>query len=321
MRRGSLEYWPHRRAKKLMARVRHWTESKEPALLGFIGFKAGMTHVMYVDNSNGPAKGTEIAEPVTVLEVPKVYVYGARFYSKNPQTGYKQVAEEVYDKQLAKNVGILQTSKTDISKLKDKADSFEDITVLAYVDPMGVGFGTKKRMRFELALGGSNKEKLELVEKLLGKEVKISDVFKTGEYVDVTSISKGKCWEGPVRRFGVARQRRKATGRVRHVGTLGPFKPPKVLYTVPMAGGLGHNYRTELNKRIMKIGSQSEASSINVSGGFPHYGVVRNDFVLVHGSVPGAPGMLVRLRKALRPVKPATEQKINAISLKSKIGA
>ncbi|MGC8676044.1 MAG: 50S ribosomal protein L3 [Candidatus Micrarchaeia archaeon] len=321
MRRGSLEFWPHRRAKKLMPRIRHWPNASEPALLGFVGFKAGMTHVMYTDDSEGPAKGTEIAEPVTIIETPKVYVYGARFYGEDPATHYKRIVAEVYNKQLAQNVGIKSTKHDDFANVKSKKDSFNDISILAYVNPMGVGFGTKKLMRFEIALGGTKDQKLEQAEKLLGKEIKASDIFKAGDYVDVTSISKGKGWEGPVARFGVAKQWHKATGKVRHVGTLGPFHPPKVLYSVPMAGHLGHNYRTELNKRIMKMGSQNESGSINAKGGYPHYGIIKNDFMIIHGSIPGAPGMLVRLRKALRPVKKAAEPKLNSISLRSKIGA
>ncbi|MEM0074289.1 MAG: 50S ribosomal protein L3 [Candidatus Micrarchaeaceae archaeon] len=320
MRKGSLEFWPHRRAKKAMPRIRHWPVSAEASLQGFVGFKAGMTHVMQIDDSNGTSKGTEIAEPVTVIEIPKVYVYGVRFYAKEQTTRYAHVAEEVYDRALAQNLGI-KNAKNSIADAKARIESFSDISVLAYVNPMGIGFGTKKLMRFEIALGGNKQDKLALAEKLIGKEVKASDIFKPGEYVDVTSISKGKGWEGPVARFGVAKQWHKATGKIRHVGTLGPFTPPKVLYSVPMAGHLGHNYRTELNKRIMKIGSRDNTNEINVKGGFPHYGTIRNDFIIVHGSIPGAPGIVVRLRKALRPIKKISEPKINSISLSSKIGA
>jgi len=321
MRKGSLEYWPHRRAKKIMPRIRTWPAEEKAAVLGFVGFKAGMTHVMLVDDSEGPAKGTEVAEPVTIVEVPPVFAYGARFYAKSANDSYLHVAYEVYDEKLAKNVGINKTKHNDISAVKDKLEGISDITLLAYVNPSGVGFGTKKHMRFELALGGTLQDKLALVEKVLGKEIKISEIFKPGDYVDVTSISKGKGWEGPVRRFGVARQFHKATGKVRHVGTLGPFHPPKVLYSVPMAGHLGHNYRTELNKRVLKVGSANEAKQVNVAGGFPNYGVVKNDFVVLHGSLPGAPGMLVRLRKTIRQTKPSHEPVIKYISVSSKIGA
>jgi len=321
MRRGSLEFWPHRRAKKLMPRIRHWPETAEAAILGIVGFKAGMTHVMLIDDSESSAKGSEIAEPATVIEVPRVYVYGARVYGEDPLIKYKKVEKEFYDKQLAQNVGIKNTKNTNINEAKKEIANITDVRLLAYVNPEGVGFGIKKPMRFEIAIGGKKEDKMALAEKFLGKELKVEDVFKPGEYVDVTSISRGKGWEGPVARFGVAEQRRKATGKVRHVGTLGPWHPPKVLYTVPMAGGKGHNYRTELNKRILKIGKQSEVDSINVKGGFPNYGVVRHDFIVLHGSIPGFPGMLVRIRKAIRAKKQVKEPKITLISLDSKIGA
>ncbi|MEM3781374.1 MAG: 50S ribosomal protein L3 [Candidatus Micrarchaeaceae archaeon] len=321
MRRGSLEFWPHRRAKRPMPRIRHWPALSEPALLGFVGFKAGMTHVMQIDDTNSASKGTEVAEPVTIIETPKVYVYGVRFYAKDPVTRYTRVAEEVYDKALAQNIGIKKTNTESIESAKSKIESFSNLSLLAYVSPMGIGFGTKKLMRFEIGLGGTKQEKLALAEKTIGKEIKAADVFKPGEYVDIIGISKGKGWEGPVARFGVAKQRRKTTGKVRHVGTLGPFHPPKVLYSVPMAGHKGHNYRTELNKRIMKIGAQSSTAEIEVKGGFPHYGTVKNDYIIVHGSVPGAPGILLRLRKSLRPTKKGPEPKIRSISLSSKIGA
>ncbi len=318
MRRGSLEFWPHRRAKKLMPRVRHWPASTAAVPLGIVGFKAGMTHIMHVDTTESPSKGTEVMAPVTVIEVPNIVVYGIRFYSTDDYS-YEKPILEVFDKQSAANVGIKNPKHTSLDDAS-KAE-FSDLTLLAYVNPEGVGFGIKKRLRFEIPLGGKKEEKLEVAKKLLGKEVKLADAFKPGEYVDVTGITKGKGWQGPIKRFGVSRQFHKATGKVRHVGTLGPWHPPKVLYSVPMAGHMGHNYRTELNKRIMKIGSANEAKNISVAGGFPHYGEVRHDFMLVYGSVPGTPGMLLRIRKALRPTKPVSEPKITYVSTSSKIGA
>jgi len=318
MRRGSLEFWPHRRAKKLMPRVRHWPSSSAAVPLGIVGFKAGMTHIMHIDNSESPSKGMEVMAPVTIIEVPNITVYGVRFYSEDAY-GYEKPVLEVFDKQVSTNVGIKNPKHTNLEEAA-KAD-FSDLALLAYVNPDGVGFGIKKRMRFEVPLGGKKEEKLEVAKKLLGKEVKLADVFKPGEFVDVTGITKGKGWQGPIKRFGVARQYHKATNKVRHIGTLGPWHPPKVLYTVPMAGHMGHNYRTELNKRIIKIGTASEANSINVAGGFPHYGEVKHDFIVVYGSVPGAPGMVLRIRKALRPTKPASETKVTYISTSSKIGA
>jgi large subunit ribosomal protein L3 len=62
---------------------------------------------------------------------------------------------------------------------------------------------------------------------------------------------------------------------------------------------MGFHQRTEFNKRIIKMGENGE--EITPNGGFVHYGVLRGDYVLVSGSVPGSVKRLVRFRYALRP--------------------
>jgi large subunit ribosomal protein L3 len=68
-----------------------------------------------------------------------------------------------------------------------------------------------------------------------------------------------------------------------------------------MAGQLGFQTRTELNKRILKIGENGE--EINPKGGFKNYGIVKTNYLLLEGSVPGPKKRLVRLRAAIRPPK------------------
>jgi len=321
MRRGSLEFWPHRRAIKQMPRVRSWPKVAEPSLFGLVAFKVGMTHISLTDDSESPSKGTEVTRAVTVLEVPKMFVYGIRFYKKD---NYKEPSMDLYSKELSAKVGIKE-SKNTLEKLEiEKKDlsRFTDVSILLFTDPSNLGFGIKKIMRFEMPVGGDTvAKKLETAEKYIGKEIKVGDILKDGEYIDVTSISKGKGWAGVIKRFGVARQMRKATQKVRHVGVLGPWHPPKVMYTVPHSGHMGYNYRTEINKRVIKIGSPAEAKSINAKGGFINYGIVKNDFIVVDGSVPGPAKRLVRIRKALRSNKEVKTPKITYISTASKQGA
>ncbi|MEM3839195.1 MAG: 50S ribosomal protein L3 [Candidatus Micrarchaeaceae archaeon] len=319
MRKGSLAFWPHRRAKKQMPRIRSWPSVAKPCFLGFIGVKAGMTHVAMIDDSDSPAKGTEVSRAVTVIEMPKVYMYGVRGY--RTKYLYSQPAEEAYDKSLAKRVGINST-KNEFAAFKSKAGEFEDIRALLFADYSNLGFGNKSIMRFEMPVGGrSVDEKVAFIEKWIGKEVKVSDVLSVGEYIDVTSISKGKGWAGVIKRFGVSRQYRKATGKVRHLGVLGAWHPAKVLYTVPHSGHMGYNYRTELNKRILKIGTAADSASVNVKGGFTNFGVVKNDYIVVDGSVPGPAKRMLRIRKALRSREKPKAPQINYISIASKQGA
>jgi large subunit ribosomal protein L3 len=320
MRKGSLEYWPHRRARKQMPRVRTWVHSSKPEFLGFVAFKAGMSHITMInDDDYSPSKGTEISRPVTILEIPKVNVYGMRFYSK---PFYKEPGPAYYDKNMAKTLGISKLKNNNLEALKNN-QKFIDVTALLYLDASTLGFGNKKIMRFEVGIGGNTlSEKATFIEKWIGKQIDVGDVLSEGEYVDVTSISKGKGWTGVIKRFGVARQMRKSTQKIRHVGTLGPWHPAKVTYMVPMAGQMGYNYRTEINKRVLQIGKKENAKEVNVAGGFMDYGVVKNDFIVVEGSIPGVSKRLVRIRKALRKYGlPLKKPDIKYISLNSKQGA
>ena len=121
----------------------------------------------------------------------------------------------------------------------------------------------------------------------IGKTVNVNDIFKNGEFIDVVSVTKGKGWAGTIKRFGTARLYHKATQKTRHIGTLGPFTPGKVLFTVPQAGQMGFNYRTEYNKRILKIGKKEEAPAYTPSAGFQNYGKITNEFLMLDGSISG----------------------------------
>ena len=72
----------------------------------------------------------------------------------------------------------------------------------------------------------------------------------------------------------------------------------------------GYHHRTELNKKIYRVGAgddEANASTesditkkaITPMGGFPHYGVVKNDFLILKGSIPGTKKRVVTLRKSL----------------------
>lgn len=320
MRKGSLEFWPHRRAKRQMPRVRSWPRIAEPGFGGFIAFKVGMTHVTMIDDTDSPSKGTEVSHAVTVIEFPKVYMYGVRAYKKGYV--YTEVASEAYDAELAKKVGINNTKNTDLNALKGKAADYEKVDGLFFLNAEGLGFGNKRVMRFEMPITGKdNAERFEFAAKWLGKELKASDVLSTGDYIDITAITKGRGWAGVIKRFGVARQYRKATGKVRHVGVLGPWHPAKVMFSVPHSGHMGYNYRTEINKRILKMGTATETDAINVSGGYPRFGKVNSDYMILEGSIPGPSKRLLRIRKALRNKRQKKEPQVTYVSLTSKQGA
>ena len=84
---------------------------------------------------------------------------------------------------------------------------------------------------------------------------------------------------------------------------------------MPQAGQLGFNYRTEINKRILKVGTTNDIKSITPKSGFQNYGLVKNDYIIVKGSIGGPAKRLVRIRKSQdRNRKGIKEPKINYIS-------
>jgi large subunit ribosomal protein L3 len=104
------------------------------------------------------------------------------------------------------------------------------------------------------------------------------------------------------------------------IGTAGSWHPNWIQTTVPQAGQMGYHQRTEFNKRVLKIGENGE--EITPAGGFPHYGVVKNSYVLLHGSIPGPTKRLISMRDAIRYQRGVEFEKaeISYISTTSKQG-
>ena len=296
-----------------MPRLRSAPKNVSEAIpLNFVAYKVGMTHAGITDDSESPSKNTEISVACTFLEVPRVEVYGARFYKKD-NNGYKHANIEIC-KNIKSTTDRPDDYESRINQVKDKINDFSNITALMVAYPKGLSVEQHHKMRFESELGGTIEDKFNFVRSRIGKEVKLSELFKNGEFVNITTITKGKGWQGTIKRFGTARLYHKATNKVRQVGTLGPFTPGKVLFTVPQAGQLGFNYRTEYNKRILKIGSGLNATSINRASGFANYGNIKNDYVIIKGSVGGPAKRLVRIRKSeSRNAKGIKEPKVNYI--------
>jgi large subunit ribosomal protein L3 len=306
---------PRKRASSQNARV-YWQEFHDKRVLGFAGYKVGMTHVAYIDDTESPTKGQEIVSPATVIEVPPMVVYGVRCYRSNNSVGDILTGDE----KTLKLAGFSQTPSAKQKSVRAKFDetSVDDARLLAFAMPSKTKMGKKHIEKMEIGVGGKDgREKLEFCKSLLGKELRVSEVFKNGEHIDVVSVSKGKGWQGPVKRFGISIQRRKATGKRRHVGTLGQWHPAYVLYTVPQAGQTGYHQRTELNKRILRMGHKPE--EINPSAGFIGYGFVRNDYVVLKGSVPGPAKRLVKLRLAVRSAAGGKEPQVSYVATKPQV--
>ena len=118
----------------------------------------------------------------------------------------------------------------------------------------------------------------------VGKEIKVGDVFKDGEVVDVSGVSIGRGFAGVVKRHGMKGQpSTRGTHEVRrHGGAIGQRKfPGHVFKNMRMPGHMGDENVTIQNLTVVGV---READNL----------------ILIKGAVPGAPGALVVVRKAAK---------------------
>jgi large subunit ribosomal protein L3 len=309
-RRGSLAFSPRKRAKSPIPKYQSWPSPEgAPILLGFAGYKVGMTHVIMVDDhKSSPTEGKEIMVPVTVIEVPAMKVAAIRAYTRDTygKHAFTELWAEQLDSVLGRRITLPKEYDRDaaLKKFSDAvaAGMVTEIYAVTYTQP-AVLSGVPKKVPdlMEIKIGGADIKKLfEYAQGLLGKEVTLNNVVQTGAYADITAITTGKGTQGPVKRWGVTLRKRKHAvgGKERHVGTLGPWNPHHIRWEVPQVGQMGYQQRTEFNKRILKV--SDDASEVTPAGGFLHYGVIKNPYMLVKGSIPGPIKRLIRIRPAIR---------------------
>ncbi len=299
-RRGSLAYKPHKRAKRIYASLDNVKDLGKQEALGFAGYKAGMTRVLRIeDRKDSEFKGQEVADAVTMIECPPLRVYGVRLY-KDTLEGEKVFTDIIgdgYDNRLERKID-LPNETHNIDDVEEYIDEVSNIKLLVHTQPYLTTIGKKKPEAFELPIGGSVEEQFEYAKEKFGNEILISEVFDDGQYLDVVGITKGKGFQGAVKRHGVAVLPSKSQKVSRKAGNLGPWHPDHTSWKVPQAGQMGNARRTEYNKRLLKIGEDVE--EVNPNGGIKKYGELRNEYLLVKGSVPGPAKRLVMLREAVR---------------------
>jgi large subunit ribosomal protein L3 len=312
-----MQFWPRKRASSSHARIRTWNATKDAKPLAFAGYKAGMTHLMIIDNkATSPTKGETIAMPVTVVECPPLKVAGVRCYHlrNNRLVLATQVWSDKLDKDLSRILPLPKKSKTTIAQLKP--EQYREFRLLVHTQPRLAGLKKTPEV-FEVGMGGTAQQQLEYAKGMLGKDLQIKDVFAQGQQVDSHAISTGKGLQGPVKRFGVSIRSHKSQKTTRGPGALGPWHG-NFNWPVAHAGQMGYHQRTEYNKWIVQIGD--DPVKINPAGGFVQYGQVRSPYVVIKGSVPGPTKRLIKLTTPLRPNKhtPKEAPSIAHISVASK---
>jgi large subunit ribosomal protein L3e len=186
--------------------------------------------------------------------------------------------------------------------------------------------GQKKAHVIEIQLnGGSVADKVEYARARFEKEVHIDSIFEQDEMIDVIGITKGQGYTGVTSRWGTKKLPRKTHRGLRKVACIGSWHPSRVKYSVPRAGQDGYHHRTEINKKVYRIGKKDDENSattefdltskaITPMGGFVQYGNITQDWIMIKGSCPGVRKRAITLRKSL--YTHAKRSALESISLK-----
>jgi large subunit ribosomal protein L3 len=310
-RRGSMAFYPRVRAKKQTPTMK--AKSDEAKALSFLGYKVGMTQILGKDEHKGSITfGSEVSMPATVVEVPEMKVLGIRAYMKNDigTVVYGDVLADTFEKEIERKIVNFkkksEKNKNKETKKKNRtiADFEKDIenisyfTLLVNTTPKSIGLKKKPEL-VEVNIGGKKEEQLNYAKEKIGKSIEINEVLEEGSFLDVKGVTKGKGIQGVIKRFNVRIQRPKAKTR-RIVGSISPWNPSTVMYTVARPGQMGYHNRTEYNKRLLKISDNPDEVNGN---GFSKYGKVKGKYIIIKGSIPGPAKRCVALRKGTRPEK------------------
>lgn len=323
-RRGSMAFYPRVRARSLESRIRTWSDPKleKSSLLGFAGYKVTNLNVLSVDDrEKTPNYGKNLMNSSTLIATPPLKIIGIRAYA---ETAYgKNAILDAFakdnDKYLSKKASF-KYKEGKLDEINAHIDKIKHVVAIVSSYPATASLSQKKPFVWEIPIGGKDtKTKIDYVVSNFGKQVNIKDVFETGQFIDISAITRGKGIEGPITRFGVKRKQHKSRKSVRALGTLGPISPAVVTYTVPRQGQRGFHQRTEYNKRILIISNSEKDNDfkINPDGGFEHFGMIKNDYIIVKGSVPGVPKRLVKMRFPIRTLgKKIVEPKVVEVLVK-----
>jgi large subunit ribosomal protein L3 len=322
---GSTGYSPRVKARKQTPSIGNYAPSKDAVPLGFIGYKAGMTHVIAKDlYKNSPAHNQDVQLPVTIIDCPPLTVFGIRAHCNgyNAEEVFTDVLAEKLDKDLSRATSLPKDTKNAdaIKRVEDNIAQISSFVLLVHTQPRKSGIRKKTPEITEIAIGGDVKTQWAYAKSVLGKELTVKDVFKDNDLLDAIAVTKGKGYQGQVKRWGVKIQKRKHLrgGHKRHVGAIGLRGLHNLAWMVPMAGHMGYHNRVDFNKPLLKIGEKGE--EVNPKGGFVNYGLVKGAYLLLKGSIPGPKKRTIALRKAIRPQKKSHSYAIERISTESQQG-
>lgn len=348
-RHGSLQFLPKKRAASVKASIKSFPaddQTKACHLTGFLAYKAGMTHVIRTKEIRAKNKiqTKEVLDAVTLLEAPPMVVNGvigynmtvnglqrtATIMAKNLPEG---VLRRMFEKQSFAPGMKYEDLRQKIEHTEEDLENLKKSDTIRLLCSSQVHLIKKVRAKkshiLELQVnGGSIADKIEFGMKLLEQTVSINDVFSKNEFIDTLAVTKGKGFQGTVKRWGTTVLPRKTNKGTRKVACIGAWHPSRVMYSVARAGQCGYHRRTQQNLHVYGMGNGQDViqtdfdltqKKINPMGGFPHYGDIQSDYIMVKGCVTGPCKRVVTLRKPMHE-RPTKEISIKFVDTSSKIG-
>jgi len=335
-RHGSLGFSPRKRTRHTSGKIKSFPKddpSKPCSLTAFLGYKAGMTHIVrQVDKPGSKLHKKEVVEAVSILETPPLVVVGFVGYIETPRglraltSVWAQHLSDECKRRFYKNFkASKQKAFTKYAKRYDSKDGLPEIErvkkyctvvrAIVHTQIQKVKIGQQKAHLKEIQVnGGSVADKVDFCQSLFEKEVPVSSVFAKDEMIDVIGCTRGHGFKGVVSRWGCTRLPRKTHRGLRKVACIGTWHPARVQWQVPRAGQSGFHHRTEINKKIYRIGKNKKDDPNSAStesdltekgitplGGFSHYGQVNEDWLMLKGAVCGPRKRVLALRKTLIP--------------------
>jgi len=338
-----LGFLPKKRSRRHRGKCKAFPKddkTKPVHLTAFLGYKAGMTHVVReVDRVGSKVHKKEVVEAVTIIETPPMMVVGVVGYIETPKglRTFKTVWAEHIGEECRRRFyqNWYRCKKKAFSKAavkwQDEAGKKEIekdfrkvkrycavIRILAHTQMKLMNRRQKKAHIMEIQLNGGNvAQKVDWAREHMEKAIPVGKVFNQDDMIDVIGVTKGKGFKGVTSRWHTKKLQRKTHKGLRKVACIGAWHPSRVSFSVARAGQKGYHHRTEMNKKIYRIGQGVHAEggkvvknnastdhdvtekTITPMGGFPHYGEVNNDFVMLRGCCMGPKKRVITLRQSL----------------------
>jgi len=290
-----------------------------------------MTHVVReIERPGSKLHKKEAVEAVTILETPPLVVVGVVGYVATPNglrtlttvwanhlseevkrrfyKNWYQSKRKAFTKYAKKAAEKPQEIEAELNRIKQYC---QVVRVIAHTQVRKLKLRQKAAHVLEIQVnGGDVAAKVDFAKGLFEQEVDVDKVFAEGETIDICAATRGHGYAGVVSRWGVTRLPRKTHRGLRKVACIGAWHPSRVRFTVARAGQQGYHHRTEINKHILRVGKKGDTKSASTEsdltekgitpvGGFPHYGEINEDWLMIKGAVAGSRKRPVTLRKSL----------------------